>query len=44
MPRDEKDTIMKALTGALSKDSLKVLGISGVRVAKALPTELDTLK
>jgi len=44
MPRDDKDTIMKALTGALSEDSLKVLGIYGVRVAKALPTELDTLK
>lgn len=44
MPRDDKDTIMKALTGALSEDSLKVLGIAGVRVAKPLPTELDTLK
>ena len=44
MPRDEKDTIMKALTGALSEDSLKALGISGVRVTKPLPTELETLK
>lgn len=45
MPRDEKDILIKALTGALSEDALlEVLGIAEAHVVEPLPTELDTWK
>ena len=41
MPRNSKDILAKHLVGAFSNNALEVLGLTGIKVVQAMPTELD---
>lgn len=43
MQRNSKDILAKHLVGALSNDALGVLGLPGIKVVQAMPTELDSV-
>lgn len=42
-PRNSKDILAKHLVGALSNNALEVLGLSGIKIVQAVPTELDSV-
>ena len=41
IPRNSKDILAKHLVGAFSNDALEVLGLPGISVVQAMPTEVD---
>lgn len=43
IPRNSMDIISKHLVGALPEESLRVLGVQGVNIVRAMPTELDAV-
>ncbi len=44
MPRNATDILVKHLSGAFPSGVLDVIGLHGVEVVRALPTELDTIE
>ena len=44
VPRNSKDILAKHLVGAFSNDALEILGLPGIKVVQAMPTELDPVE